>query len=98
LLNKLFRMFKSDDLLQLRGELNEIDDKLFTLFIKRYKLCKQIGEIKKSLNIPIYQPQIYNEKLNKIIEKAQIENIPQEVIEKLYNIIHEICVDAQSID
>jgi len=36
--------------------------------------------------------------LNKIIEKAQIENIPQEVIEKLYNIIHEICVDAQSID
>jgi len=98
LLNKLFRMFKSDDLLQLRSELNEIDDKLFTLFIKRYKLCKQIGKIKKSLNIPIYQPQIYNEKLNKIIEKAQIENIPQEVIEKLYNIIHEICVDAQSID
>ena len=91
-------MFKSDDLLQLRGELNEIDDKLFTLFIKRYKLCKQIGEINKSLKIPIYQPQIYNEKLNKIIEKAQIENIPQEVIEKLYNIIHEICVDAQSID
>lgn len=91
-------MFKSDDLVQLRSELNEIDDKLFTLFIKRYKLCKQIGKIKKSLNIPIYQPQIYNEKLNKIIEKAQIENIPQEVIEKLYNIIHEICVDAQSID
>lgn len=91
-------MFTSDDLLQLRSELNKIDDKLFTLFIKRYKLCKQIGKIKKSLNIPIYQPQIYNEKLNKIIEKAQIENIPQEVIEKLYNIIHEICVDAQSID
>jgi chorismate mutase len=91
-------MFTSDDLVQLRSELNEIDEKLFTLFIKRYKLCKKIGEIKKSLNIPIYQPQIYNDKLNRIIEKAQVENIPKDVVEKLYNIIHEICVDAQSMD
>ncbi len=91
-------MFTSDDLVKLRSELNEIDDKLFTLFIKRYKLCKQIGEIKKSLNIPIYQPQIYNDKLNRIIEKAQVENIPKDVVEKLYNIIHEICVDVQSMD
>ncbi|MFY9417900.1 MAG: chorismate mutase [Bacteroidales bacterium] len=90
-------MFKSDDLVQLRSELNEIDKELFILFIKRYKLCKQIGEVKKSLNIPIYQPQIYNDKLNRIIEKAQVENIPKDVIEKLYNTIHEICVDAQSI-
>lgn len=91
-------MFKSDDLVQLRSELNEIDKELFILFIKRYKLCKQIGEVKKSLNIPIYQPQIYNDKLNRIIEKAQVENIPKDVVEKIYNIIHEICVDAQSID
>ena len=90
-------MFKSDDLVQLRSELNEIDKELFILFIKRYKLCKQIGEVKKSLNIPIYQPQIYNDKLNRIIEKAQVENIPKDVVEKIYNIIHEICVDAQSI-
>ena len=91
-------MFKSDDLVQLRSELNEIDKELFILFIKRYKLCKQIGEVKKSLNIPIYQPQIYNDKLNRIIEKAQVENITKDVVEKIYNIIHEICVDAQSID
>ena len=91
-------MFKSDDLVQLRSELNEIDKELFILFIKRYKLCKQIGEVKKSLNIPIYQPQIYNDKLNRIIEKAQVENIPKDVVEKIYNIIHEICVDEQSID
>lgn len=91
-------MFQSDDLVQLRSELNEIDNELFDLFIKRYKLCKQIGKVKKSINIPIYQPQIYNDKLNRIIEKAQVENIPKDVVEKLYNIIHEICVDAQSID
>ncbi|MDI6832717.1 MAG: chorismate mutase [Bacteroidales bacterium] len=91
-------MFQSDDLVQLRSELNEIDKELFDLFIKRYKLCKQIGEVKKSLNIPIYQPQIYNDKLNRIIEKAQVENIPKDVVEKLYNTIHDICVDAQSID
>jgi chorismate mutase len=88
----------NENLEELRQELNEIDYELFSLFMKRYKLCKQIGKIKNTLNIPVYQPQIYENKLNKIIEMAQKENIPKDVVEKLYKMIHDICVTAQSTD
>lgn len=89
-------MSQIEKLEELRNELNEIDNELFLLLIQRYKLCKKIGNIKKSHNIPILQTKIYECKLNKFIEMSQNENIPKEVIEKLYKLIHDICIDAQS--
>ncbi|MDY0074296.1 MAG: chorismate mutase [Acholeplasmataceae bacterium] len=41
---------------ELRKEIDDIDDAMMDLFIKRMSITKQIGKIKRSLNLPIYDP------------------------------------------
>lgn len=50
----------------LRNEINDIDDKLIELFIKRFNLSQQIGEVKKQTRMNVADPNREQAILNKI--------------------------------
>ncbi len=50
----------------LRNEINAIDDKLIELFMKRFNLSQQIGEIKKQNSLNVSDPAREKAILNKI--------------------------------
>jgi chorismate mutase len=54
----------------IRKKINELDNDLLRIFNERAALALEIGEVKKELNLPIYDPT--REKL--IFERMQQEN------------------------
>ena len=44
------------DIKDLRDQIDDIDEELITLFLKRMNLSLQIAEYKKKHNLPIYVP------------------------------------------
>jgi|APSaa5957512535_1039671.scaffolds.fasta_scaffold509690_1 chorismate mutase len=71
-------------ILDLREELNEIDQKLGKLLVRRFEICKKIGENKKENNLPIEdlerEKEIINEKINQL-------DIPEDFVEELFLLI-----------
>lgn len=55
---------------EIRLKINQLDEQLLKIFNERAALALEIGEIKKELNLPIYDPK--REKL--IFEKMKKEN------------------------
>lgn len=55
---------------EIRLRINQLDDQLLQIFNERASLALEIGEIKKELNLPIYDPK--REKL--IFERMQLKN------------------------
>ena len=58
------------DMDSIRKRINELDDELLKIFNERAALALAIGEVKKELNLPIYDPS--REKL--IFERMQKNN------------------------
>lgn len=58
------------DLKELRGQIDEIDDKLVQLFSKRMEVSAQIADYKKANGLPIYVPAREREILQEVAEKA----------------------------
>jgi chorismate mutase len=44
------------DIDNLRQQINQLDDELLRIFNRRAELALKIGEVKKQLNLPIYDP------------------------------------------
>ena len=58
------------DLKELRGKIDEIDDSLVALFVKRMELSAQVADYKKANNLPIYVPAREREILQEVAAKA----------------------------
>ena len=58
------------ELNQLRTKINEIDEEILNLFLRRMEVAGQVAEYKKARHLPIYQPQREEEILKKVEEKA----------------------------
>ena len=58
------------DLNELRNEINQIDDELLKLFLRRMDVSAQVADYKKSNGLPIYQPQREREILKKVADQA----------------------------
>ncbi len=58
------------DMDSIRKKINELDDELLKIFNERAALALAIGEVKKELNLPVYDPS--REKL--IFERMQQNN------------------------
>ena len=52
------------DLNELRNEINQIDDQLLELFLRRMDIASQVADYKKAHDLPIYQPQREREIVN----------------------------------
>ena len=58
------------DIQQLRGQIDEIDDELVHLFIRRMDVASQIADYKKEHGLPIFVPAREREKLAEAAKKA----------------------------
>ena len=58
------------ELSELRGQINEIDEQLVELFVKRMNIAAQVAEYKKANNLPIYVPAREREILMEVAKKA----------------------------
>lgn len=54
---------------ELRKQINEIDDEILSLYLKRMNISKQIGQYKKEHNLPIYDQKREEELINNLLNK-----------------------------
>ena len=58
------------ELNELRSEINQIDDEILNLFLRRMEVAGQVADYKKNHDLPIYQPQREREILKKVADQA----------------------------
>lgn len=69
------------DLKELRNKINEIDNEILSLYLKRMNISKQIGQYKKEHNLPIYDSKREEELINNLLNKTV--NEPKQVIKNI---------------
>ena len=82
------------DLKELRGQIDEIDDQLVELFVKRMDIAAAIGDYKKANNLPVFVPAREREKLKDVAEKAGSEMANYTRV--LYSMLFELSRSYQS--
>lgn len=80
------------DLKDLRKQINEIDDEILSLYLKRMNISKQIGQYKKEHNLPIYDQKREEELINNLLNK--IDN--NELKENYKKIIQLILIESKN--
>lgn len=86
-------------LLELRKEMDEVDDELWNIMAKRMDVSKRIGEYKKSQGIPVLQSARYEQIVQRRVDWANNDsNIPisEEAIRQIMDAIHKESVRVQS--
>jgi len=82
------------DLKDFRSQIDEIDNALVDLFVKRMKISEQVADYKKANNMPIYVPAREREILKDVAEKAGPEMANYTRV--LYSMIFELSRSYQS--
>ena len=85
----------SEELHQLRSQIDEMDSSLINLLAERFKLCREIGKFKKEHNMTILQSERYNEILEKCAQQANACGIDANFAARILEIIHEESVRQQ---
>ena len=83
---------KMRDLTEIRKSINEIDDELLELFMKRMDCAKEVAEYKKEKNIPILNEAREKEILDKIEKKGGEYGVAAKI---LYSNIMELSRELQ---
>jgi len=72
-----------------RKQIDEIDAQIIDLLAKRFEIVKKVGEYKKERNIPPLQPERWQQVLQTRKNLAKEKWLNPELIEKIWNLIHE---------
>lgn len=83
-------------LMQLRSQIDQIDDELIQLLVKRMQVSDKIGLFKKENNITILQPERWNEILQKEIEKGAKLGLSSEFIKSYLEAVHGESINRQN--
>ncbi len=89
------RSFSDSGLLELRSEIDEVDDRLWSLIAKRLEIAKRIGAYKKEHNLPVLQPARYNDILLRRLEWAKKNGIPEDTVQSIMEALHSASVQEQ---
>ena len=82
------------DLQELRGQIDSIDEQIVKLFAQRMDVSAQIGDFKKTHNLPVFVPAREREKLQDVAEKAGPEMANYTRV--LYSMLFELSRSYQS--
>ncbi len=80
---------------KLREEIDEIDSQIIELISRRMNKVKDVGVLKKLLNLPPLDMNRFREVLNSRIELAEKAGLPRILIESLWNIFHEEALEIE---
>ena len=82
-------------LTEYRLQIDEIDDEILALIKRRFNITKSIGEWKKKNNVSVFQQNRYEEILKKNEIRSNRYNLDLDLINNIFNIIHEKSVEQQ---
>lgn len=84
-----------EPLMQMRNEIDELDDNLVQLLARRMEISRRIGIYKREHKMTILQTERYNEILSKITEKGLLTDIDTAFLKKIFDTVHEESVRQQ---
>ena len=81
------------DITEFRTKIDEVDDEIVRLFVKRMEICAEIADFKKEHGLPINVPSREQQKLQDVSEKAGVDM--EAYIRLLYGKVMELSRDYQ---
>ena len=85
----------TEGIVQLRKQIDEIDNQLMEMLSKRMRVCREIGHYKKEHNMTVLQTSRYNEILDKRGAQGALCGMAPEFVAKVFENIHEESVRQQ---
>lgn len=85
----------TEGIVQLRKQIDEIDNQLMEMLSKRMRVCREIGYYKKEHNMTVLQTSRYNEILDKRGAQGALCGMAPEFVAKVFENIHEESVRQQ---
>lgn len=85
----------TDDLQNLRAEIDQLDDQLMNLLSKRLRICREIGQYKKEHNLTVLQSNRYSEILEKRGKQGVQYGLSAESVANIFEEIHQESVRQQ---
>ena len=85
----------TDDLQNLRAEIDQLDDQLMNLLSKRLRICREIGQYKKEHNLTVLQSNRYSEILDKRGKQGVQYGLSAESVANIFEEIHQESVRQQ---
>lgn len=79
----------------LRLKIDEIDEKLLELIVKRLKTVKEIGKVKRENGIVVIDKDREKEIMDKLTKKAKNSGINPEVIKKVWKVLMKISYELE---
>lgn len=85
----------TENLAELRKQIDELDEQLLELLSKRMRVSREIGQYKKEHNMPVLQTVRYDEILNKRVAQAVGLDMADDFMKTVLEAIHEESVRQQ---
>jgi len=87
--------YSTEGIVQLRKQIDELDNNLMDLLAKRMRVCREIGQYKKEHNMTVLQTVRYNEILDKRGAQGSLCGMSSEFVKKIFESVHEESVRQQ---
>jgi chorismate mutase len=84
-----------EDLKQLRLKIDEIDEQILQFLAKRVEICHDVGDAKKSKQLPVRDAEREAEIFKRIREKAAKLGLDPAQVEAVYREIVNMCSSVQ---
>ena len=84
-----------EGIIQLRQQIDDLDNQLMELLAKRMRVCRQIGQYKKEHNMTVFQASRYNEILGKRGAQGALCGMSPEFVATVFESVHEESVRQQ---
>lgn len=85
----------TENLNQLRQQIDQIDDELLAILVKRMRVSREIGQYKKEKNMPILQTARYDQILDKRTMDGELMELDKAFVKKVLEAIHEESIRQQ---
>lgn len=79
-----------------RKQIDAFDDELLHTLAKRINIVREIGKYKKAHNIEPLDEKRWQEILESRLSKASILDLPEDFIQKIFDLIHEYSLEVES--
>ena len=83
------------DFFQYRSRLDEIDDKLMELLVKRMAISREIGAVKREKGLTVFQPFRYNETIERYTRYCADSKIDIEAVKSIFEAVHSESIRQQ---
>ncbi len=90
-------MTYNQKLANLRNQIDQVDENLLNIIAERINIVKQIGKLKHQYNVPHIDKDRWQQVINRMRTKTIHKNLDVNIIEQIYNILHEYSLNIEII-